>query len=1468
MKRNYLFRKYSLEKTQSEKNKLIRAVQVVKIIVFLLLIHLSFGQESTIIFNKLDTRNGLASNFVHNIAADSSGFVWFATSSGLDKYDGTSFKHYKAEPENPYGLKSNMISKLIIDKKNRLWVIAQTGISRYVPEYDHFINYYTADSNYLSVLPPEKIFEDSKGNFWLCFLGQANICFFDLNEDKIMFKLSPSKMKQLGVEEDSYLIKCIDSDDNIWIGGIKSNTHYCIEKNDTNLRVIDSVQGNFRKDIDLNPSISIIFEDSRGDLYFANHGLFLGTLNSSRTRQFKHIDLFDGKKPSHINDFLISRITEDEIGRLWISTAKYGVKIYNPVNKKISSYKPLKSSELNSFNYEHINPDVSIKVFRNNVLKNIEPGVDKLSIFKEVDKVYNTSVNKNNTEIVQSKDGTYWLNTPHSGVIYFNPYYPQFELFKRGKGNNSLRGSYIWGIYEDHKGRLWVGTNGVDMYDPSSKKFHHFNEDNNKNYIDLKGNVSALFEINPNEFLIAASAYLHWYKFDNDKLIRLGEFKPEGDNPNSLANWMVFRIFKDSKGIIWLGTFNGISAWELPDNKNSQGKFTNYYFDIENSKGKLHSPSVWNFYEDSKERIWICTKGRLIQLDSSRKDFTSIFPKLPNGDSLINCFPECILEYPTGIFWIATEGFGLFRYIESKNEFKLYNTTYGFPTNKLYSVLNDSSGKLWLSSDKGLIRFNPEQETIETFTVSDGLQGNLFFSGSYHLGKFSGKFYFGGSNGLNAFNPEKIKKITIESSVYFSGLRVNNQLVKVDEAITDHVILPKDLNFLDEIILKHNQNNFSIGFSSIQFSSPEKTMYKYILEGADHDWTQTSGNNTSANYSHLKHGNYTFKIKSIGRNGKWIQPEKIIRIKILPPWWLTWWAKILYAMVFITIIYFSQRYILLKVNYAKRIELEEAKTNFFMNISHEFRTPLTLIIDPLERLLSAQRNNPLLQERLTLVLRNAKRLNRLVNQLLELRRPLIANEKVNMIKADIKDFLERIIESFKQLSEGNNIKYELLWKDNMISETPIYFDPDKLEKIMYNLISNAFKFTHDGGSIRIIVDKFTESKDGFPGSINFLQITVTDTGVGISKKDIPHIFKRYYRVNSRANNTQSGVGIGLSLTKELVEKLNGTISVLSEEKKGTSFKIQIPCSPLFPETTEDLSEKYLNNNSDIFYQESETNNTTNISDNFELIKDKKQPSNNKQLTILVVDDNSDIRLYIRKELAIFYNIIEAENGETGLKATLNHIPDLIISDVMMPVMNGIEFCSKVKENIITSHIPVIILTARSSERNIIEGLNNGSDDYIAKPFSLNILQLKIKNILRTRSNLIAKFKEEIDTPAIVLGQNNIDKDFLLKIENIVNENLSEPQLDVVFLSEQLSMSRSYLFKKMKALSGQTPGDFIKTMRLKKAAVLIKTTNKNISEIAYALGYSSPSNFSRAFATYFNTSPTEYAEMNKVDKFNT
>ncbi len=1446
-----------------KKISLNRAVRSIIALFFLLINHLSFSQKEVVIFNKLDTRRGLSSNFVHDIIADSSGFVWFATSSGLDRYDGTRFKYYKAEPDNPNSLKSNLLKQLVYDRKNRLWIISQTGLSRYVPEYDHFINYNNIGSGSLNELSPSRLFEDSKGNFWLSYAGQADICYFDLNKDTVTYRLSPLRMKKLGIIPDSYLIKCVDANDNIWIGGIKTNTHYYIEKKENDLRIKYTVKGNFRKNIAMDPAIDIIFEDSKGNMYFTNHGLFQVSFDSASIPRFKYIDLFEGRVPSHINDLTINKVTEDESGKLWVSTGNYGVKIFDPVSEDVTPYKPANASALKGFDFVHSNPDAIIRAFPNEVYDKIEPGVHELAVFKEVDNIYNTNLEEVNSGIVKSKDGTYWLNTMFSGVIYFNLYNPQFELYRNETGNeNSLGANHIWGICEDHKGRLWVGTNGVDMYDPSTGKFHHFNENTDKYYVDLEGSVPAIFEINPNEFLIAASAYLHWYKYDNGKFIKLGEFRPDNEDSNSLVDWGVYKIFKDSRGVIWIATFNGMSAWSPPDNENPRGQFTNYYYKKNGPKGQLPSPLVWNFFEDSKERLWICTEDMLVSMDSARTNITTICPRLPNGDSIAYCFPECVLEYPKGIFWIATEGYGLFRYDEVKGEYKHYNTTNGLPSDKLYSVLNDSTGKLWLSSGNGLVRFDPGKETIETFTVSDGLQDNLFLSGSYHKGNYSGKFYFGGSNGLNSFYPDKIKTLKFESSVYLSGLRVNNQNIGVGKVINDHIILPKDINYLDEIILKHFQNNFSVDFSSIQFSSPEKTRYKYILEGVDRDWNQVSGEYLSANYSHLKHGNYSFKVKSIGRNGNWDGNEKVIGITILPPWWMTWWAKVIYVLVFVVVIYLLQRYIVLKVNYEKQLELEEAKTNFFMNVSHEFRTPLTLIIDPLDRILSLQKVQPKLGEQLALVQRNAKRLLRLVNQLLDLREPGAGNMRVNMIKGDIKDFLERIFESFRHLAERHKIEYEFCWMENETADAYLYFDPDKLEKIMYNLISNAFKFTHDNGHIIVTIEKFVvpAEKSGEENNV-LLQIMVSDSGIGISKEHLPHIFNRFYRVKGRTDKKQNGSGIGLSLTKDLVELLKGKISVTSAAGKGTTFKVLLPCGLIQDLPVEEEAGINMDKKADIFSNQPPINIVKSQDVKYAQSSIENQNVNEK-LAIMIVDDNADIRFYIRRELEENYKVIEAGNGEIGLDLALRQAPDLIISDVMMPVMSGIEFCSKIKGNILTSHIPVIMLTARSSENSVIEGLETGSDDYLIKPFSMSVLQLKIKNILNTRSKLIVRYKNEIDAPLENLGLNKVDKDFLVKVEDVVDKNLSDTRLDVVFLGEQLGMSRSHLFKKMKALSGQTPGDFIKTMRLKKAASLINTTSKNITEIAFEMGYSSPSNFSRTFASHFNMSPSEYADKNK------
>jgi signal transduction histidine kinase/DNA-binding response OmpR family regulator len=908
--------------------------------------------------------------------------------------------------------------------------------------------------------------------------------------------------------------------------------------------------------------------------------------------------------------------------------------------------------------------------------------------------------------------------------------------------------------------------------------------------------------------------------------------------PGSLSDRSVWEIFEDSRGWIWAGTLSG--GLNLLDRQT--GTFTHYRAgDVNSIQGNYISAIL----EDREGNLWFGTAtgldvlirqtGRFIHYETIKGDDRSI--------SSNNIFD--IREDSQGRIWIGTSG-GLNLFDKVTKQFSSLTVEDGLPHNSVLTILEDHTGSLWMGTPNGLSSLTITRQGGETiyafknFDEADGLQGKQFNENAAFKTS-RGELIFGGSNGFNLFRPGQLALNKRPPTVVLSDFQIFQRSARPGENIDGRIILKNAITETDRIVLPYNKNFFSIEFAALNYFHPEKNRYTYMLEGLNNEWLKADSKSRKVTFTNLDPGDYIFKVKAANNDGVWSVSPTQLSITILPPFWKTRTAFVGYVLLVVMALIGTRRLIQQRERMKYTIaqerreairmhELDMMKIKFFTNVSHEFRTPLTLILTPIEKILR-QTTDVNEQQQFRLIHRNAKRLLNLVNQLLDFRKMEVQELKLTPSEGDIIQFVRETVYSFSDLSEKKNIKFEF---NTTISALETFFDKDKLEKILFNLLSNAFKFTQEGGEVSVNVI-FIED-----GTQKLLRIQVKDNGIGIAPDKQERIFDRFFQNELPKSIVNQGSGIGLSITREFVRIHNGTIFVESNPGEGSTFTVNLPITQVLHHVADPAAEPI----------------TSPVAD--QGIEAEWDSSMAKKPSLLLVEDNEDFRFYLKDNLKFEFRILEARDGQDGWRQALRHLPDLIVSDVMMPEMNGIELCRKIKGEERVSHIPVILLTARTEEEQKLEGIQTGADDYITKPFNFEILISRIRNLIAQREKFHKAFPLHHQIKASELHITSLDSRFIENAVRYVEENVSNPEFSVEDLSKKLGISRANFYKKILSLTGKSPLEFIRTIRLQHAAQLLEKSQLTIAEVAYQVGFNNPKYFARYFKEAYHELPSVYA----------
>jgi signal transduction histidine kinase/DNA-binding response OmpR family regulator/streptogramin lyase len=988
----------------------------------------------------------------------------------------------------------------------------------------------------------------------------------------------------------------------------------------------------------------------------------------------------------------------------------------------------------------------------------------------------------------------------------------------------------------------------------------------------------------------------------------------------SLGSDAVLDVMKDREGRIWVSTWGG--GLNLLDKKT--GHFIRYQNNPKDSNS-ISSNFVQKTFEDYEGNIWVATYyGGLNIFDPKKRIFTRI--KDPSGKtSLTGKNIVSILDDMEGHIWIGTDDGGLNRYDETtrhfahyfnneekmpdlrvlfsdsknrlwvgqkglflfdpfRNDFRIYTDKAGLSNEFIKGITEDGQANLWIATSNGLTRFNPETNSFKKFNTGDGLQG-LEFEANAFLKSRDGEMFFGGINGFNSFYPGNIKTNPFIPPVYITGFQIFNQKINVNGKGSP---LSKDITLTKEITLTYKQSSFSLNFAALNFTIPENNEYAYKLEGLEKDWNFV-GKEKKSSYTNLGPGEYTFRVKASNNDGLWNEEGATVKIIIEPPFWKTTWFTFLLAAGALAALYFIYRFKtrlkLKELEEKKREEIRQVQLQFFTNISHEFRTPLSLITGPLEKLMK-DNTQPAIQHHYATMYRNAQRLLSLINELMDFGKLESGALRLTVMKGNLNSFLQEIADEFNEWAAQKEIDFTLnldpagfspslnaVSADGKLlinSRSETWFDRQVLEKIVLNLLHNSFKYTRTGGRISLEIlpslSAFTPSyanelilKNDYRGSA-YAYIRVADNGIGISKESIHHLFERYYRIT----DSHLGSGLGLAFVKSLALLHKGDVFVYSERLKGTEIIIGIPIAA--SDYLKDEKRMISFAAGDFRLEGIQDKHDGSVQHEEEVIPMLPRTFSEEGIrrrapneSILLVEDNEELRQFLKESLEPYYKVTEAADGKEGLTRAKEISPDLIISDVMMPNMNGIEFCRALKRDIDTSHIPVLMLTAKIALASQKEGLDSGADYYFAKPLNMELLMLTIRNRFEQSAKLRDRYTRESHIEAMELVHSEKDKEFMTRLLEIIDAQLVNPDFDIEYLCSQIGMSRTKLYQKIKSISNQPIGDFIRTHRLKKAVQIMTHEDVSLAEVMYRIGIQTQSYFTKAFKKEFNQTPSQFMQ---------
>ena len=1359
-----------------------------------------FAQSTDYQFSTLNFSNGLSNNHVTSLYKDPRGFMWFGTMSGLDRYDGYEFKVFRHDQHDPHSIGDNFIEQIFEGPEGKMWVQSRSSrFNIYNLATDQF------DHDYAGYLRKHFLPE-----FWLLSIARGTTGYWFIYRDSGIYHLNFDG-KVIAVHQDSARPGSLsaaaisdakeDHDGNCWV----VHQNGLLEKVDARTHAVVFRTTELENVIGNNKVPCGLYIDNQDDIWLYASGYFKGVCRyQPATGAFTHFSTTS--TTGRLSSDVIYTAIQDDKGKIWLATDHGGVDI-------------LDKNDLTVTTLTHIEDD------RKSLAENSIPAM------------------------IRDSTGTVWLATFKSGINYCHQNGIQFPLFRHHPHDpHSLSFDDVNKFAEDSAGNIWIGSNGGGLiyFDRRRNTFRQYlNDPANPN--SLANNIVVSLVVDHDNHLWIGTYFGGLDYFDGKRFIH---YRHDDHLPASLADDRVMCLYEDNNHNIWVGTLaGGLDRFDRKING-----FDHFNGNMPNS---IRNNYVSSVLEDHEHNLWIATAYGIDVLDRRNGRFThySSDSNQLSTDNVILLFRDS-----RNNMWVGTRD-GLNLFLPEKNSFQSFSMDNGLPHNTIRGIVEDLNHDLWVSTANGLSRIRittavdhsgPVRIRCRNYHEKDGLQGHEFNERTA-IATRDGSLLFGGPNGFNLFRLENITNSTTPPPIVLTGLDIFNKNVLVGEQMGNHIVLDRAISETPGITLTHSEDVFSIEFAALDFVDNSGDKYAYTLEGFNKNWLVTDGKARKATYTNLDAGTYTFKVKASDEDGQWYDREASLTIIVLPPFWKTPLAYVVYTLALIGILFLARRMVIRKARMRFALEQERRETKrlheidlmkirFFTNMSHELRTPLSLILAPVEKLLAGPTSSDP-HPQYEMIRRNARRLLHLVNQLLDFRKMEVNELRLHPRQGDIIKFVRDISYSFIDLAERKNISFAYNSDNDSLLTS---FDHDKMERILFNLLSNAFKFTPANGAVSVAVTTENASEK------TILYIQVKDSGIGIAPDIREKIFERFFQSDVPDTILNQGSGIGLAITQEFVKMHHGQLSVESELNKGSCFTIRLPFTPLAalpatPAVHNGNDSTRLNGNAS-----TPANGTPAIT--------PPTPTNgapSKLPTILIVEDNEDFRFYLKDNLRHFYSIIEAADGKEGWRKALAEHPDLIVSDISMPAMNGMELCKKISTDERTAQIPVILLTAMTGEGAELNGLRTGAIDYVIKPFNFELLLSRIRNILAHTATVKKTYQRQVQAVPATLEIESADETFIKNVLEYIEKNMGNPDFSVGELSTQFHSSRSTFYKRLLLLTGKTPIEFIRHIRLQRAAELLEKSQLTVAEIAYTVGFNNPKIFSQYFKEEFNRIPSAY-----------
>ena len=1241
-----------------------------------------------------------------------------------------------------------------------------------------------------------------------------------------------------------------DPDGDIWIASTTNGLYLYKPETDTFTNFLPDDANS--KSLSHNSVNCVIIDRKKQVWVGTQHGLSRIVNDQGRRRVTRHLETGFSEQTLQIRS-----LAEDNADNIWMATADGLVKMRNDGSNPRLYRIPLRRKDFQRSDFIFAYADK-----RGTIWAGTSGGLYQFNSVKEEFTLIDAFKAPNGefpgvSKMISDGKGKYWMSTAF-GLAHFDPQTMQAEWYANRPGDpNSLAYTSIFSLYKDRQGGLWCGSfySGVSYMHFDSPRFRSWpfavDDLRNKSFLNAwlgRGKTKQIWTVSDSQDkllvfdsygkkskafnlkLPKGGDYYSFYLDENDVFwaagnsvftslnLRTGEYQHYSltiEGQTVPVNSRTFAIFKDSEMRIWIGGYYGLLLFDQ-----KQGKF------MPQAPSTI---SVRSIFEDSRNNIWIGCANEVYRINS--KDFASAAPRLEKvsvGPETTNYFWR-ISEDSSGDIWAAGTNL-LFHYNSKSNRFEPNEVV---PAGNVKDVVPDAQGYLWISSANKLYRYHPKKGTLQSYNHEDGLPQNGQLIQGFGTRDAKGNLYFLTNAGMFSFDPTAIEVSKDITPIAFTSLKLYNKQVTTKDSTG---LLPEPLWKTKEITFRHDQSIFTIDFALLDYVRSVHNKYAYKIDGIDRDWNYVG--NPSATYTNLPSGEYTFQVKAANADGFWTKEPAELKITILPPWWKTWYAYFFYVLITLGTIYLVNRFFWLRSSFRRENALNQVKLDFFTNVSHEIRTHLSLISGPLERVYEQYKEGKSIENSLNYARSNSDRLLLLVNELLDFRKIQSGGVRLQVQQHDVVKVIKSVIAAFEHTAKEKDIETSMVYP-----ETPVllWFDIAQMQKVFYNLLSNAYKFTPDGGKVVVRIVEIS----------NEVIITVQDNGKGMSQEHLRKLFTYYYQADSK----QPGYGIGLALSKSIVEQHNGYLTaeslVASESSEGgTSMTIR-----MLRENRHFSADQIAVKRGDYIGGVMSETLATPIDDGNAATKQAN--------TILIIEDNEQLRAFIKDLFQEDFNILEAENGQRGLELAEDHIPDVIISDVMMPEMNGLDLSARLKGNVATSHIPLVLLTARTQSEQVVEGLRAGADDYLIKPFDPRVLQLKINNLIRLRDELKERYRKSLSVDEDTgrgIAQ-DVNEAFIAKLRAMVIENISEPGFGVNELARQVGMSVSVLYRKIRSLTGMTVNDFVKTIRFNEAKKLLEAGTYNVNEVATIIGYDSNRHFSSEFKKVFGQNPSEIKRQN-------